>query len=56
MHSVLAHTIYKNSKELYYLIEDVKAMEYVEGVQWSEMVNVVGDNTSEVMNSLLNNN
>jgi DNA-binding Lrp family transcriptional regulator len=56
MHSVLAHTIYKNSKELYYLIEDVKAMEYVEGVQWSEMVNVVGDNTSEVMNSLLDNN
>jgi DNA-binding Lrp family transcriptional regulator len=54
MHSVLAHTIYKNSKELYYLIEDVKAMEYVEGVQWSEMVNVVGDNTSEVISAFFN--
>jgi hypothetical protein len=47
----LAHVIYKNTEELYYLIEDIKAMEYVNGLSWSEMVNVIGDNNSEVMNA-----
>jgi hypothetical protein len=53
-HSVLAHVVYKDTAELYYLIEDIKAMEYVKGVQWSETVNVIGDNTPEVISSFFN--
>ena len=52
-HSVLAHIIYKDSEELYYLIENIKAMEYVNSISWSETVNVIGDNDSEVIRSLL---
>ena len=55
VHSVLAHVIYKNTEELYYLMEDIKAMGYVIGVSWSEMVNVIGDNNSEVMIAFFNN-
>jgi hypothetical protein len=47
----LAHVIYKNTEELYYLIEDIKGMEYVNGISWSEMVNMIGDNNSEVMSA-----
>ena len=50
-HSVLAHVIYKDTAELYYLIEDIKAMEYVNGLSWSETVNVIGDNNSGVISS-----
>jgi len=39
---------------LFYLIEDIRAIEYVKGVSWSEMVNVIGDNTSEVISSFFN--
>lgn len=52
-HSVLAHIIYKDSEELYYLIENIKAMEYVNSLSWSETVNVIGDNDSEVISSFL---
>jgi hypothetical protein len=38
--------------ELYYLIEDIKAMEYVNSLSWSETVNVIGHNDSEVINAL----
>jgi DNA-binding Lrp family transcriptional regulator len=55
VHSVLAHVIYKNTEDLYYLIEDIKAMQYVIGVSWSEIVNVIGDNNSEVMSAFFNN-
>ena len=51
-HSVLAHVVYKDTAELFYLTEDIKAMEYVKDVQWSETVNVIGDNTPEIMNAL----
>jgi DNA-binding Lrp family transcriptional regulator len=54
LHSVLAHVIYKDTEELFYLIEDIRAIEYVKGVSWSEMVNVIGDNTSEVISSFFN--
>src|ERR671932_369186 len=50
-HSVLAHIIYKDTEELYYLIENVKAMEYVNSLSWSETVKVIGDNDSEVMST-----
>jgi DNA-binding Lrp family transcriptional regulator len=54
VHSVLAHVIYKNTEDLYYLIEDIKAMQYVNGLSWSEMVNVIGDNNSEVISAFFN--
>ena len=55
VHSILAHVIYKDTEDLYYLIEDIKAMQYVVGVSWSEMVKVIGDNNSEVMSAFFNN-
>src|SRR5919202_1431346 len=53
VHSVLAHVIYKDTAELFYLIEDIKAMQYVNGLSWSETVNVIGDNNSEVISAFL---
>src|SRR5918912_763499 len=55
VHSVLAHVIYKNTEDLYYLIENIKAMEYVISLSWSEMVNMIGDNNSEVVSAIFNN-
>jgi DNA-binding Lrp family transcriptional regulator len=52
-HSVLAHVIYKVTEELYYLIENIKAMEYVNSLSWSETVNVIGNNNSEVISAFL---
>lgn len=52
-HSVLAHIIYKDTEELYYLIEKIKAMEYVDSLSWSETVKIIGDNDSEVISSFL---
>ena len=51
-HSVLAHIIYKETAELYYIIEDIKTVEYVNSVSWSETVDVIGDNNSEVISAL----
>jgi ribosome-associated toxin RatA of RatAB toxin-antitoxin module len=49
----LAHIIYKDTAELFYLIEDIKAMQYVNSMSWSETVNVIGDNNSEVISAFL---
>jgi DNA-binding Lrp family transcriptional regulator len=51
MHNVSAHVIYKNTEELFHLIESIKTMDYVTGVQWSEMVEIIGDNNSEVISA-----
>ena len=52
MHNVSAHVVYKDTEELHNLIESIKAMEYVTGVQWSEMVEMIGeDNNSGVISS-----
>jgi DNA-binding Lrp family transcriptional regulator len=48
-HNVSAQVIYKYTQELHNLIESVRSMEYVTGVQWSEMVEMIGDNNSEVI-------
>jgi DNA-binding Lrp family transcriptional regulator len=50
-HNVSAHVIYKGTDELHELIESVRTMDYVTGVSWSEMVEVVGDNNSEVISA-----
>ena len=54
IHNVSARIIYKNTEELYELIEDIKTMGHVAGVQWSEMVEPIGDNNSEVIAAFFN--
>ena len=56
MHNVSAHVIYKNTEELFHLIESIKTMDYVTGVSWSEMVEAIGDNNSEVISAFFANN
>ncbi|HJT47814.1 MAG TPA: hypothetical protein VJ729_06490, partial [Nitrososphaeraceae archaeon] len=53
-HNVSARIIYKNTEELFHLIENIKTMDYVTGVSWSEMVEVIGDNNSEVIAAFFN--
>jgi uncharacterized membrane protein YhiD involved in acid resistance len=50
-HNVLAHVVFKDSNELYRLIESIKNMEYVTSTQWSETVEMIGDNNSEVISA-----
>jgi hypothetical protein len=54
VHSVLAHVICRDTAELFYLIEDIKAMQYVNSLSRSETVNVIGHNDCEVINALFN--
>ena len=51
MHNVAARIIYKDTEELFEIIESIKTMDYVDRVQWSEMVEVIGDNNSEVISA-----
>ena len=51
MHNVSARIIYKDTEELFEIIESIKTMDYVDGVQWSEMVEAIGDNNSEVISA-----
>ena len=51
MHNVSARIIYKNTEELYELIEDIKTMDYVDGIQWSELVELIGENNPDVITS-----
>jgi hypothetical protein len=51
MHNVSARIIYKDTEELFHLIENIKTMDYVTGVSWSEMVEEIGDNNSEVISA-----
>jgi DNA-binding Lrp family transcriptional regulator len=56
-HNVMAHIVYKDSQELYNLMESIKSLEYVDNVQWSEIIEeVMGEenNYFEVIKALLN--
>ena len=50
-HNVSAHTIFKDTGELHELVENIKTMDYVSGVQWSELVEDIGDNNFHVMSA-----
>jgi DNA-binding Lrp family transcriptional regulator len=50
-HNVSAHTVFKDTQELYELVESIKSLDYVNGVQWSELVEDLGDNNFEVMSA-----
>src|SRR5919199_6866228 len=54
-HNLSARIIYKNSDELYNLIERIKTMDYVTKVQWSEIVESTGNNNSEVISAFFTN-
>ena len=41
-HNVSAQIVFKDTQELHNLIEDIRTVEYVTGVLWSETVQVVG--------------
>jgi DNA-binding Lrp family transcriptional regulator len=50
-HNVSARTIFKDTGELHELVENIKTMDYVSGVQWSELVEDIGDNNFQVMSA-----
>ena len=53
-HNVSAQVAYKSTEELHELIESIKTMDYVNKVQWSEIVEVIGENNSEVISAFFN--
>ena len=53
-HNVLVRVVYKDTEELHKLIESVKSMEFVTDVQWSEVVEIIGDNDSDVIANFFN--
>jgi hypothetical protein len=53
-HNVSAHVVYKNTEKLYAIIESIKTLDYVTGVSWSEVVELIADNNSEVISPFFN--
>lgn len=53
IHNIIAQIIYKDSNELNYLIEGIKAIDYVITVEWSEMVKTIGDNNPGIVQTVL---
>jgi DNA-binding Lrp family transcriptional regulator len=52
---VMAEVFYRDSEELHRLTENIKAMEYVSFVEWAEVVKVVGNNLSAMVDKVLAN-
>lgn len=50
-HNVAAHIMYKDTAELHVLLENIKSMPFVTHLQWSEIVEVIGDNSHAVMSA-----
>jgi DNA-binding Lrp family transcriptional regulator len=50
-HNVAAHIMYNDTAELHSLLENIKSMPFVSHLQWSEIVEVIGDNSHAVMSS-----
>jgi len=53
-HNVAAQIIYNDTVELHNLLENIKAMPYVTSLQWSEMVEMIGDNSPSVITAFFN--
>jgi DNA-binding Lrp family transcriptional regulator len=45
--------VYDNSEQLHFLLEEIKAMPWTSNVDWSEQVNLIGDNVSNIINFAL---
>ncbi|HYZ50551.1 MAG TPA: Lrp/AsnC family transcriptional regulator, partial [Nitrososphaeraceae archaeon] len=53
-HNVSAQVVYKDTQELHELLESVKTMDNVVSVQWSETVEMIGDNHHGVISAFFN--
>jgi DNA-binding Lrp family transcriptional regulator len=54
-HNVSAQIIYNDTAELHDLIESIKSIPYVNSLQWSETVEIIGDNSPSVITAFFNN-
>ena len=48
-HNVSAQIIYNDTAELHNLLESIKSTPYVTSLQWSEIVEIIGDNSPSVI-------
>jgi DNA-binding Lrp family transcriptional regulator len=54
-HNVNAQVLYNDAAELHNLLENIKSIPYVTSLQWSEMVEMIGDNSHSVITAFFNN-
>ena len=52
-HNVAAQIIYNDTAELHNLLENIKSIPCVTSLQWSEMVEMLGDNSHLVITPFL---
>ena len=53
-HNVAAQIIYNDTAELHNLLENIKSIPCVTSLQWSEMVEMIGDNSQLVITAFFN--
>jgi (p)ppGpp synthase/HD superfamily hydrolase len=53
-HDISAQLVYKDSTELHNLLGSIKSMPYVINAQWSEIVEIIGENNSTVISAFFN--
>ena len=53
-HNVAAQIIYNDTAELHSLLENIKSIPYVTSLEWSEMVEIIGDNSPSVVTAFFN--
>ena len=53
-HNVAAQILYNNTAELHNILESVKSIPYVNNLQWSEIVEIIGDNSPLVITAFFN--
>ena len=46
--------VYNDTAELHNLLENIKAMPYVNSLQWSEIIEIIGDNSPSVITAFFN--
>jgi DNA-binding Lrp family transcriptional regulator len=54
-HNVAAQILYKNTAELHNILESIRSIPYVTSLQWSELVEMIGDNSHSVITAFFNN-
>jgi len=54
-HNVTVQVLYNNTAELHNLLENIRSIPYVTNLQWSEMVEMIGDNSHSVITAFFNN-
>lgn len=50
-HNIAAHIMYNDTTELHNLLENIKAMPFVTALEWSETVEIIGDNSPAVLSA-----